>query len=248
MQLAGKTIVITGAESGIGQAIALECGRNGAFVVAAGLQEDGLRATAEQIGAEGGRASWMRADITAPDDVQKLMAHAREGGRRLDGVVANAGISGVKTPCHEVRLEDFRKIVEVNLVGTFLTMQAAAQVMIEQGGGGSIIATGSSTAVRVMPGLLPYVATKGGVHAMAELMALELAPHRIRVNTLVPGTTATPLVRALPGHIEATAKTLPMGEVVEPEELARYVVFALSDAAPHLTGSHLKIDSGRTIA
>jgi NAD(P)-dependent dehydrogenase (short-subunit alcohol dehydrogenase family) len=93
-----------------------------------------------------------------------------------------------------------------------------------------------------------YVASKGGVHAMMEALALELGKHRIRVNTLVPGQTATPPLRAIPGYLEKAASVLPLQEVTEPEELGWLVAFALSDLTPHMTGSHLKIDSGRTIS
>lgn len=190
----------------------------------------------------------MRADITRSDDLRALFERASSTSGRLDGVIANAGIAGVKTPALELSLSEFERLVAINLTGTFNTVTEAARMMVRQGGGGSIIATGSSTVLRAMPGLMGYTAAKAGVHAMIENLALELAPHGIRLNTLVPGTTATPLARAMPGHLEAAAKSLPMGEVVEPEELARYVAFVLSDAAPHLTGSLLKIDSGRTIA
>ncbi|MNL64054.1 3-alpha-(or 20-beta)-hydroxysteroid dehydrogenase [compost metagenome] len=99
-----------------------------------------------------------------------------------------------------------------------------------------------------MPGLMAYVAAKAGIHGMMRLLALELAPHRIRVNTLVPGTTATALAQSNPGHIERAAASLPMGEVAEPSELGRYVAFAISDALPHMTGAQLTVDSGRSIA
>jgi NAD(P)-dependent dehydrogenase (short-subunit alcohol dehydrogenase family) len=138
-------------------------------------------------------------------------------------------------------------MIETNLTGTFLTVQAAARVLIAQGRGGSIVATGSSSVLRPAPRLSAYAASKGGVHAMMQAIAVELAPYRIRVNTLVPGTTATDATRALPGYLEKVAAALPLGEVVTTEELGEYVAFVLSDACPHLTGALLKLDSGRTI-
>ena len=246
--LAGKAVLVTGAESGIGRAIALECAAAGAAVLATGLIEAELENTAAAARGRGGRCEFRRADITVQDDVAAAFGAAVTAFGHIDAVVANAGIAAPRAPAHEIEPETWRRMLEVNLTGTFLTVSEAARVLIRQGRGGSIVATGSSTAVRAMTGLAHYAASKAAVHMLMRTMALELAPHRIRVNTLVPGTTASPLTRAMPGHLERVAAELPLGEVVEPEELARYVVFALSDAMPHLTGSLLTLDSGRTIA
>jgi NAD(P)-dependent dehydrogenase (short-subunit alcohol dehydrogenase family) len=186
-------------------------------------------------------------DIRNAAAVESLFELALRRFGRIDGVVANAGIIGARKPAPELSLEDWRHVLDVNLTGTFLTVLEAARVLVRQGQGGSIIATGSSTALKPVPGLLPYVASKGGVHALMHALALELAPHRIRVNTLVPGTTATDATRAMPGYLDQVAQSLPMGEVVDAAELGRYVAFALSDQLPHLTGTHLKIDAGRTL-
>lgn len=245
MDLTSKTIVVTGADSGIGRAIAVTCAEMGASVVVAGLQAGGLEQTAALAG---NGAMPLKVDITQEDEVEALFERATGQFGAVHGIVANAGISGKKTEFASLSLADFRAVVEVDLVGTFLTLRAAAGLLIEQGRGGSIVVTGSSTAIRPLPGLTPYVAAKAGLHAMVEGLAVELGPHRIRVNTLVPGTTATPLTRAMPGHLEIAAKALPLGEVVEVEELARLTAFALSDAAPHMTGTLLKIDSGRTVS
>lgn len=248
MRIDGKVIVVTGAESGIGRSIATECALQGASVVAVGIQPEGLAETADAIARADGKATWVKADIRSPEEIDAAYERAFDTFGTIDGVVANAGVAGERIAATEVELEDWERIIAVNLTGTFNTVSAAARRLIARGKGGSILATGSSTAVRSMSGLVAYSAAKAGVHAMMQTLALELAPHRIRVNTIVPGTTATPLTRSMPGHLEAIAKTLPMGEVVEPEEIARYVAFALSDALPHLTGSLLKVDSGRTIA
>ena len=252
IQLTNKTIVVTGAGSGIGRAIALECAASGASVVLADLQAAGLEETRRLILESGVQGVVdplpMRTDVRDYRDVQRLFERACAQFGSLHGVVANAGIGKPVTPSTEISLEDWNSIISVNLTGTFLTLTEAARVLIRQGQGGSLIATGSSTAVRVAAGLLPYVASKAGVHGMVQALAVELGPHRIRVNTLVPGLTATPLTVALPGYIEAAQKLLPMGEIAQAVEHARLVVLALSDAVPHMTGSLLKIDAGRTIA
>jgi NAD(P)-dependent dehydrogenase (short-subunit alcohol dehydrogenase family) len=246
MRIDGKVVIVTGAESGIGRAIAESCALEGASLVLAGLSREGLEETAHRTG--GARTLVVPVDICDRADVARMIGDTLAHFGRLDGVVANAGIALPKRPILETSDEDWDRTISVNLTGTYNTVIAAARALAAQGSGGSIIATGSSTALRGMAGLTPYVASKAGVHGLVRQLALELAPHRIRVNTLVPGTTATALARSLPGHLEAAAQALPFGSVVEPEELGRYVAFALSDAMPHMTGSLLCIDSGRTIA
>ena len=247
--LSGKTIVVTGAESGIGREIALECARQGANVVVAGVQAPLIAETVAEIEAHGaGQALGVRADVSVEKDVRDLFRQTLDCFGKLSGVVANAGISGPAQETISTPLAEWDRMIAVNLTGCFLTCREAAEILLKQGHGGSIIATGSSAAVRILPGRIPYIAAKAGVHGMMNALALELAPHKIRVNTLVPGTTATPLVKSIPGHIEAAVKTVPMGEIVDPAEIARYVAFVLTDAVPHLTGAQLKVDSGRTVA
>lgn len=247
MDLSGKVVVVTGAESGIGLAIAQAAGEAGARVVLAGIAAAPLAAATEEVVEAGAEALAVPTDVRDPKAVAHLMETACARFGQIDAAVANAGILGARKAIVDLEPEDLAQVLAVNLTGTFLTLAAAARCLISQGGGGSLIATGSSSALKPVPGLAPYAASKGGVHALMQSLALELAPWRIRVNTLVPGTTATAATRAMPGYLDEVARSLPLGSVTEPEELARYVVFALSDAAPHMTGTLLKIDSGRTL-
>jgi NAD(P)-dependent dehydrogenase (short-subunit alcohol dehydrogenase family) len=248
IDLRNKSIVVTGAESGIGRAIALRCASLGGMVCAAGYDAAGLKETVGQADlSNGGQIIDFQVDIRQPSAIEAMFDLTCERFGGLTSVVANAGVISL-APFEELTLAEWERIISVNLTGTFQTLWHAARILIKQGRGGSLIATGSSTAVRVIPNAVAYVASKGGVHAMMEALALELGKHRIRVNTLVPGQTATPPLRAIPGYLEKAASVLPLQEVTEPEELGWLAAFALSDLTPHMTGSHLKIDSGRTIS
>ncbi len=244
--LHGKSIAVTGAESGIGRAMALECAAQGARLSLIGLDPAGLAATAALIAAAGGAAAAvMPADITDEPRMNALFQTLAETAG-LDGLAANAGLSQPVTPALDLDLAVWGRVLAVNLTGTFITLRAAARAMRARGGRGSMIVTGSSTADRPLPGFAAYGASKAGVHGLVRALAREWAP-QIRVNLLVPGTTETPLTQAIPGHLARTAASLPMGEVVQPPELARMAAFALSDAAPHMTGSSLLVDSGRLL-
>ena len=253
MDLSGKTIVITGAASGIGKATALACARAGAKLLLTDIVADRLAATVGEIealdasGAAAGATLGVAADLRDAAQVGALFDRAAERFGRIDGVFANAGITGKRLPLVDLDFESWNEVMAVNLHGTFRTVSAGARRLVAQGGGGSIVISGSSQGVRPLPGFIAYAASKGALHNLAQSLAFELAEHKIRVNVLVPGTTNTELVRAMTGHGERVAKTFPLGELAEPEELAQFVVFAMSDLAPHMTGTLLKIDSGRLI-
>lgn len=249
MDLTGKTIVITGAASGIGKATALACAAAGGNVVVNDVDGERIATTVSEIEAAtpGAAALGVAADIRDGGEVADLYDQAVARFGRLDGVVANAGITGERKPVTELDFDSWNAVMAVNLHGTFHTVIEGARRLVAQGGGGSMVITGSSQGVRPLPGFIAYAASKGALHNLAQSLAFELAEHRIRVNVLVPGTTNTELVRAIPGHGERVAKTFPLGELAEPEELAQFTVFALSDLAPHMTGTLLKIDSGRLI-
>ena len=249
MDLTGKTIVITGGASGIGKAAALECARAGASVALVDIDAGRLAATVREVEATrpGAAALGIEADIRDGAHVTRLYDETVARFGRVDGVFANAGITGARKPVTELDFDSWDAVMAVNLHGTFRTVIEGARRLVAQGGGGSIVISGSSQGVRPLPGFIAYAASKGALHNLAQSLAFELAEHRIRVNVLVPGTTNTELVRAMPGHGERVAKTFPLGELAEPEELAHFVVFAMSDLAPHMTGTLLKIDSGRLI-
>lgn len=246
-RLQGKVVVVTGAASGIGRAVAERCIREGASVLFTDRNADGAHAAVDGSGG-GDRAIAQACDVTDSGQVQAAIGAAVARFGRLDGVVANAGgLVGPLTKLVDVDEADWLKDVDLNLSGTFRTLQAGARALIAQGQGGALVATGSSTAIRPFSGQMAYMAAKAGVHQLVRAMALELGEHRVRVNAMVPGVTDTPTVRAVPGYAEQVEKIVPLGALIEPEEIGGLAAFLLSDETRHMTGSIVTLDSGRTV-
>jgi NAD(P)-dependent dehydrogenase (short-subunit alcohol dehydrogenase family) len=248
--LKGKTFTITGAGSGIGRAIALACAQEGANLCLSGRTLSKVRETAALIEARrsGGEVIAVEADISTATAIESMYGLAVRAFGAIDGIVANAGVMSPSPPVHQIPEDAWRTALDVNLMGTVLTVSLGAKLLVEQGRGGSILATGSSTAIRVNASTATYSTSKAAIHAFMKVAALDLAPHRIRVNTLVPGTSATPPLEKIEGFLERAGASLPLGEVVSPDELGKYAAFVLSDSVPHMTGATLVVDSGRTIA
>ena len=240
-------VLVTGGESGIGRAIAIQCAARGARIAIVGLDMDLAATTATEIEAAGGVAIAARADVREPAQIDSALARTVDAFGSVDAVIANAGIMQPPLPFVDLPLEKWQAVISVNLTGAFLTLQAGARLLIAQGRGGSLLATGSSTVSRPHGAkAIAYVAAKGAVHTMIRGLAFELAAHRIRVNAIAPGLTETPLTRAIPGYIEEGLRLVPWGEVVEPEEIGALAAFILSDQARHMTGSIVSLDAGRT--
>ena len=231
--LSGKTVLVTGAETGIGRAIALRAAADGASVTAAGINREGLS---------------LVVDVREVAQVNGMVDDTVAKFGRLDAAIANAGVMIQRRPFVESTHEEWLHVLSVNLHGTFHTLQAATRVLRKQGQGGDLLVTTSSNAVRPGPQASSYVASKGAIHQMVRALAVELAPLKIRVNAIVPGLTLTPGTINRPGHIERGLQGVPMGEITMPEEIAAVVAFTLSGEAPHMTGTDLKVDGGRTSA
>lgn len=247
--LEGRTIVVTGSGSGIGRAIAVACAAEGANLCIAGRSLPNLQETAALLASSKatGRAITVETDVSSEADVANMYAAALAEFGVLDGVVANAGIMAPSPPVHQLDPSEWRSQIDVNLLGTVATVSQGARILVDQGRGGSILATGSSLVFRAGPSMSAYVTSKAAIHSFMGVAALDLAPHRIRVNTLVPGTSDTPPLRKMPGFLEHAAANVPLGEVVSPDELGRLAAFLMSDAVPHMTGASLVVDSGRTL-
>lgn len=247
MRLEGKVAVVTGAGTGIGQAIALAFVREGASVVVdyvgkASLSED----TLNKVKAMGGKAIGVDADISLPDEVNGLVQQTVAAYGKLDIFVNNAGIEK-KIAFVDYPLEEWQKIVAVNLTGPFLCSQAAAKQMIAQGNGGRIINISSIHEDLPMPTNAPYCATKGGLRMLQRTIAVELAPHQITVNNIGPGAVFTPIDLDVENDKklnDAILAEIPMGRWGKPDDVANMAVFLASDEASYVTGSTHFVDGG----
>jgi glucose 1-dehydrogenase len=247
MRLTDKVAVVTGAGSGIGQAIAVGFAQEGASVVVDYVGEaSAAQETLGKIAAIDGKAIAVAADISNPDAVNGLVQKTIATYGKLDIFVNNAGIEK-KFAFVDFPLDQWQKIMAVNLTGPFLCAQAAARQMILQGHGGRIINISSIHEDLPMPTNAPYCATKGGLRMLMRTIAVELAPHNITVNNIGPGAIFTPIdkdVQEDPKLNAAILAEIPMGRWGKPEEVAQLAVFLASDDAAYMTGSTHFIDGG----
>lgn len=243
----GKTAIVTGAGTGIGQAIAIAFAQEGAAVVVDYVGDASIaEKTLSKIGAMGGKSLGVAADISNFDQVNGLIQQTVSTFGKLDIFVNNAGIEK-KLAFVDYPLDEWQKIMAVNLTGPFLCSQAAAKQMIAQGGGGRIINISSIHEDLPMPTNAPYCASKGGLRMLMRTIAVELAPHQITVNNIGPGAIYTPIDK----DVESDAKLddrmlaeIPMGRWGRPEEVAHLAVYLASDEAAYVTGSTHFIDGG----
>jgi NAD(P)-dependent dehydrogenase (short-subunit alcohol dehydrogenase family) len=249
-QFADRVALVTGASSGIGRATALRLAREGAAVALVALEGDDLEAAAAECRATGSAAVAVAADVTDSGQVVAAFDRAETLGP-VSAVFSNAGIS-IVGPVAELRDDDWLRQLHVNLSGSFYVVREAARRMLETGPG-AIVTTGSELGILGQQGYVGYTATKGGVLAMTRALAAELAPYGIRVNSVSPGTTDTPMLRAEfaaagdPARERAeNESTIPLGRFGEPADIAAAVAFLLSNDAAYITGANLVVDGGRT--
>jgi NAD(P)-dependent dehydrogenase (short-subunit alcohol dehydrogenase family) len=239
MKLKEKVAIVTGGASGIGAAIAERFAAEGAETIAADLA-----CTEEHLGIGTARLHRHELDVGDPASIERLVTAALARFEHIDVLVNCAGI-GANKPFLETPVELFDRILAVNLRGTFLMSQAAARTMTATGGG-SIINIGSISGLRGNLGRAAYGASKGGLVTMSEVMAVELAAHKIRVNVIAPGPIETPLVEAMlsPAERAIWTKQLPLGRYGTVTEVASAALFLASDDASYVTGHVLAVDGG----
>ena len=253
MRLMDRVVVITGAGSGIGAASALAMAREGARVLAVDIDEAGAKATAETIEREGGQAAAAHADVTRGADNQAVVERALAAWGRLDVFFANAGVPQWPSPVEDVDDATFDRIMAVNVKGVWLGAKYALAVMKRQKGGVFLVTT-STAAIRPRPGGQTYAASKGAVVTMVKSLALESAPHGVRVVAIAPVATETPMLPTFMGKTAVDAEgmaryvaTVPLGRLNRPEDIARTAVFLASDDAAMITGSCIEVDGGRCL-
>ncbi|OBK21412.1 short-chain dehydrogenase [Mycobacterium asiaticum] len=243
--LHGKKALVTGASSGIGKKVALAYVEAGAEVAIAARSLDTLTALADEIGAGGGKAVPIACDVTQQDQVTAMVDRVTAELGGIDIAVCNAGIVSV-TPMLQMSLEEFERIQRTNVTGVFLTAQAAGKAMVTQGRGGSIITTASMSGhiINIPQQVGHYCTSKAAVIHLTKAMAVEFAPHNIRVNSISPGYILTELVEPLADYHRVWEPKIPMGRIGRPEELTGLYLYLAGAASSYMTGSDLVIDGG----
>jgi NAD(P)-dependent dehydrogenase (short-subunit alcohol dehydrogenase family) len=257
MELQGKVALVTGAGSGIGKATALRFAREGAMVGVLSHTADEIRKVAEEIERAGGTAIALVADVADEGQMRKAVADLVQAHGRLDIVFANAGINGVWAPIDELQPQEWDRTINTNLRGTYLTLHHAVPHLKKAGG--SIVITASINGSRTFTsaGATAYSATKAAQVAMAQMLAVELAKHKIRVNVVCPGKIDTEISdntekrdtqeAEVPAEYPTGPIPLTGQEPGTSEEVAELVLFLASDRARHITGTPVWIDGGQSL-
>ena len=256
--ISGKTAVVTGAGAGIGRAVAISLAASGARVMVSDINSETAAATAREVLERGGEAEHVRADVSKSADVTQMFARTISSFGSVDIMVNNAG---VLSNIHIVDLpeEEWDRVHSVNLRGTFLCTKAAARRMIAQGSGGRIVNIASEAGKAPFASGAHYSASKAGVIAFTRAAALELAPHKINVNSVCPGNVDTEFFRK---SVQDEAKMhgvtdderlkhymtlIPLGRLEAPQDVANAVIFLCSDEASYITGEDLNVTGGSTM-
>ncbi len=246
--LKNKVVVITGARRGMGKADALLFSRAGAKVVVSDISQEECQKVVDEIKKEGGQAMAVKCDVSKKIEVDNLIKTATDKWDRVDVLVNNAGIVDFK-PFVDLSEADWDKVLDINLKGYFFCAQAAVKEMIKQKSG--VIVNIASVAMGQQGigfvGLVHYCASKGGIVAMTEALAAELAPYNIRVNAIAPGAIDTPMADSTkmdPAALQGTLSRIPLKRMGKPEEIANTVLFLASDASSYITGATIVVDGG----
>jgi NAD(P)-dependent dehydrogenase (short-subunit alcohol dehydrogenase family) len=249
--LSGRTAIVTGGGSGIGRASAAAFARAGANVVVADVDAASASETVDKICADGGAASFVRADVTSPADVAAMVAHAIDTYGRLDCAHNNAGILGASSALADYPDDDWERVLKVNLTSVYLCLKEEVKAFLAAGSPGAIVNTASFSGLVAVPFAAAYVATKHGVVGLTKSAAVEYGRKGIRVNAVAPGTARTDMMvermAVNPKMEKALADVSPMRRIAEPTEIADAVVWLCSDEASFVNGHTMSIDGGAVI-
>jgi glucose 1-dehydrogenase len=255
--LTGQKALVTGANSGIGQGVAIALGQAGADVVVNYVQgDDAADAVVKEIQRSGGRALACKADVSSEDEVAAMFARAVQEFGTIDIVVANAGLQR-DAAFHLMTLAQWNTVLNVNLTGQFLCAREAVREFLRRGvvpavsrAAGKIICMSSVHQVIPWGGHANYATSKGGIKLLMESLAQEVAPHRIRVNAIAPGAIRTPINTSAwntPEALKDLLTLIPYGRIGEPEDIARAAVWLASDQSDYVVGTTLFVDGGMTL-
>jgi sorbose reductase len=245
--LHGRTALVTGASSGIGKKVAEAYLQAGAHVAIAARHFEVLEKVAGELASTGGRVMPIACDVTQPDQVSRMVDQATAELGGIDIAVCNAGIINLKAML-DMSPEEFQAMQDTNVTGVFLTAQAAARAMVSQGRGGAIINTASMSGhiINVPQQAGHYCTSKAAVIQLTKALAVELAPHNIRVNSVSPGYILTELVEPMAEYHRLWEPKIPLGRIGRPDELTGLYLYLASEASSYMTGSDVVIDGGYT--
>ncbi|WP_050031423.1 glucose 1-dehydrogenase [Natrinema altunense] len=246
-QFKGKTVIVTGAGSGIGRAAAKRFASGGANVVVADLDPEGGRKTVTQIEMTGGEATFVDVDVTDESSVERMVERTRETYGGLDIAHNNAGIEGENAPLTEQTMENWTQVLAINLTGIWLAMKYELPELVA-GDGGAVVNT-SSIAGLAADGNAPYTASKHGVVGLTKAAAVRYAEKGVRINAVCPGVVKTPMVERTieenPDAVEAITNEQPLRRMAEPDEIAASVAWLASDDASFVNGHALPVEGGK---
>ena len=257
MELKSKVALVTGGGSGIGKAAAVRFAQEGARVAVLSRTKEELEATVKAVEKAGSKGLALEADVSRPEDVERAIREVEEAWGRLDVVFANAGVNGVWAPVDELKPGEWEETISINLNGTFYTLHYAVPLLKKRGG--AIVITASINGTRRFSGAgtAAYASTKAAQVALAQILALELAKHKIRVNVVCPGWIETEIVENTTQRdteeaeepVTYPAGTVPLtdGQPGKADQVAELVLFLASDRSSHITGTPVWIDGAESL-
>lgn len=251
LALEGRTLIITGASSGIGRAAARLCAAEGAALVLTARGPAPLDTLADEIRRDGGRATALAGDVGDESHMRQLVELALGTYGGLDGAFNNAGTLGALGPTPDITLDDWQATLRTNLTAAFLAAKHQIPALLASRGGGSLVFTGTFVGHTAgFPGAAAYAASKAGLIGLVQVLATEFGPQGLRVNALLPGGTDTPMGRAMnstPEALAAVAGLHALKRLAQPEEIAQAALFLLSGRASFMTGAAMLVDGGVSV-